>query len=64
MRSANKVFSVSYATRLKYCVLRFLADNDDSSAGWTVVFQTQIAFTVVGWLQFMLLYPSKGNAVL
>ena len=40
------------------------ADKEDMSAGWTVVFQTQIAFTGFGWAQFLIFYPSEGSALI
>ena len=38
--------------------------EEDKSAGWTVVFYAQIAFTLVGWAQFLRFYPSEGGALI
>ena len=38
--------------------------EDDLSAGWTVVFTTQIAVTCCGWLGFTLFYPSEGGVLI
>ena len=45
-------------------LLHLSADKEDMSAGWTIVFQTQIAFTVFGWAQFLIFYPSEGSALI
>ena len=40
------------------------AYKDDPDAGWTVVFETQIAVTCFGWLVFTLFYPSEGGVLI
>ena len=40
------------------------AYTEDLSAGWTVVFTTQIAVTCCGWVGFTLFYPSEGGVLI